>query len=245
MYSGIVDRSASYDLNLSPREAFQLQESFGDELRRLCSGRGGELPNSLWKEVGQAALARAKINTRHERSIVIAADAKIWKSSPADVLARLRVAQRDASVAGSAGYLVATDNISFTDMLRNRMVAFRMGATRMSGLQGNCTLPKQTVGATAYWLASEDTAITEGNQTFVQIPMVPRTVGAYTQISRLLQLQSAPDAQQLILSDLAQQVALAADLAVIAGTGTEQPTKYTTSARRAHSPERAWTRPRS
>jgi HK97 family phage major capsid protein len=108
-------------------------------------------------------------------------------------------------------------------MLRNRMVALAMGATRMSGLVGNVTIPKQTVGATAYWLASETTAITEGNQTFVQVPLTPNTVGAYTQISRLLQLQSSPDAEQLILSDLAKQVALAADLAVIAGTGTEQP----------------------
>jgi HK97 family phage major capsid protein len=135
--------------------------------------------------------------------------------------------KRDATVGGSGGYLVATDNVSFIELLRNRMVALQMGATRLSGLVGNVTIPKQTVGATAYWLATEDTAITEGNQTFVQVPLTPRTVGAYTQISRLLQLQSSPDAETLILSDLAKQVAIAADLAVIAGTGTEQPTGIT------------------
>jgi HK97 family phage major capsid protein/HK97 family phage prohead protease len=140
------------------------------------------------------------------------------------------VQQRDAQVAGTGQYLVATNNQSFIELLRNRMVAYQMGATRLSGLQGNVTVPKQTVGATAYWLASETTAVTEGNQTFAQMALTPRTVGAYTQISRLLQLQSSPDAETLILSDLAKQVAIAADLAVLYGSGTEQPTGITQTA---------------
>lgn len=139
----------------------------------------------------------------------------------------LDIQQRDALVSGTAAYLVATNNQSFVELLRNRMVAYKMGATRMAGLVGNVTIPKQTVGATAYWLASETTAITEGNQTFAQLALTPRTVGAYTQISRLLQLQSSPDAESLILNDLAKQVAIAADKAVISGTGTEQPTGIT------------------
>lgn len=140
------------------------------------------------------------------------------------------VQTRDANVAGTGQYLVATNNQSFIELLRNRMVAYQMGATRLSGLVGNVTIPKQTVGATAYWLASETTAITEGNQTFAQLALTPRTVGAYTQISRLLQLQSSPDAESLILSDLAKQVAIAADLATLYGTGTEQPTGITQTA---------------
>lgn len=136
------------------------------------------------------------------------------------------VQQRDLTVGtdSAGGYLRATSNQSFIELLRNRMVAFQMGATRLSGLVGNVTIPKQTAGATAYWLSTEATAITEGNQTFGQLALTPRTVGAYTEISRLLQLQSSPDAEQLIMSDLAKQVAIAADLAVLAGTGTEQPT---------------------
>ena len=86
------------------------------------------------------------------------------------------------------------------------------------------TVPRQTVGATAYWLSTETTSITEGNQTFAQVALTPRTVGAYTQISRLLQLQSSPDAEAIILTDIAKEVAIAADKAVLTGTGTEQPT---------------------
>jgi HK97 family phage major capsid protein/HK97 family phage prohead protease len=136
------------------------------------------------------------------------------------------VQQRDLTVGtdSAGGYLRATNNLSFIEILRNRMVAYRMGARRLSGLQGNVTIPKQTTAATAYWLSTEATAITEGNQVFGQLALTPRTVGAYTQVSRLLQLQSSPDVDSIIMSDLSQQVAIAADKAVLAGTGTEQPT---------------------
>lgn len=135
-----------------------------------------------------------------------------------------RQEKRDATAAGSGGYLVSTNNVGFIEVLRNRSVAFRMGVRRLSGLTGNVTIPKQTVAATAYWLANEGAAITEGNQTFVQIALTPKTVGAYTEVSRQLLLQSDPSAEAIVSNDLAAQVALAADLAVLNGGGTEQPT---------------------
>ena len=41
------------------------------------------------------------------------------------------------------------DNISFIELLRNRMVVRQMGALTLSGLVGNVTIPKQTAAATA------------------------------------------------------------------------------------------------
>ena len=137
------------------------------------------------------------------------------------------VNQRDLTVASASGggYLVGTENMSFIDVLRNRSVALRMGATPMPGLVGNVTIPKQTAGATAYWLSSEGTAITEGALTFGQLALTPKTVGAYVEVSRLLMMQSSPAAEGIVTSDLAQQVALAADLAVLHGSGSAgQPT---------------------
>jgi HK97 family phage major capsid protein/HK97 family phage prohead protease len=141
----------------------------------------------------------------------------------------LDVQQRDLTVGtnSAGGYLRATDNMSFIELLRNRMVAYTLGARRLSGLVGNVTIPKQTTAATAYWLANEGTSITEGNQVFGQLALTPRTVGAYTQVSRLLQLQSSPDVDGIVMGDLAKQIAIAADLATLAGTGTEQPTGIT------------------
>ena len=135
--------------------------------------------------------------------------------------------KRDLTVAtaGAGGFLVATDNVGFIDILRNRSVAFRMGVRRLSGLVGSVTVPRQSAAATAFWLANEATGITESQQTFVQMALSPKNVGAYTEISRQLLLQSSPGAEGIVTDDLAQIVALAADLAVLEGSGAAgQPT---------------------
>lgn len=147
---------------------------------------------------------------------------------PADVLKRgVKREQRDLTVAtaSAGGYLVETANMGFVDLLRNRSVAMNMGVTRLSGMSGNVSIPRQTAAGTAYWLANEATAITESQLTLGQIALTPKTVGAYTEVSRLLMLQSSPDAEGLVLSDLAQVVGLAADLAILQGSGASgQPT---------------------
>jgi HK97 family phage major capsid protein/HK97 family phage prohead protease len=139
----------------------------------------------------------------------------------------LGLSQRDLTVAtaGAGGFLVGTENMGFIEMLRNRSVAFRMGVRRLSGLQGSVTVPRQSAAATAVWLANEASTITESQQTFVQMALSPKNVGAYTEISRQLLLQSSPGAEGIVTDDLAQVVAIAADLAVLEGSGASgQPT---------------------
>lgn len=147
---------------------------------------------------------------------------------PFEVLEReVPIQKRDLTVAtaGAGGFLVSTDNMGFVEMLRNRSVAFRMGARRLSGLQGNVTIPRQSAAATAVWLANEASTVTESQQTFVQIALTPKTVGAYTEVSRLLLLQSSPAAEGIVTDDLAQVTAVAADLGVLNGSGASgQPT---------------------
>lgn len=130
--------------------------------------------------------------------------------------------KRDLTVASSpgGGYLVETSNQGFIDILRNRSVAMAMGARRLTGLQGNLTVPKQTAAATAYWLSSESSTITEGSLTLGQMALSPKTVGAYVEISRQLLLQSSPSAEQVTMTDLAAQLALAVDTAAINGSGS-------------------------
>lgn len=144
---------------------------------------------------------------------------------PFEVLMRkmpVRGDKRDLTVAssGGGGYLVATENMGFIDMLYNRSVAFNMGVRRLSGLTSSITIPRMSASGTAYWLASESTAATESQQTFQQVSMTPKTAAAYTEISRQLLLQSSPGAEGIVTDDLAQIVATAADLAVLNGAGS-------------------------
>lgn len=138
------------------------------------------------------------------------------------------VLRRDLNVttATAGGNLVATDLLagSFIDLLRNKSVAIRAGATSMNGLVGNIAIPKQTGAATSYWVA-ESGAPTESQQTLGQVTMTPKTVGAYTDFSRRLMLQSSIDVENMVRNDLALVIALAIDSAAFYGTGANnQPT---------------------
>jgi HK97 family phage major capsid protein/HK97 family phage prohead protease len=143
---------------------------------------------------------------------------------PAEILRAKRDLTVGTSTAG--GNLVATDLMadSFIELLRNKSVVQRAGATVMNGLVGNVAIPKQTGAATAYWVA-ESGAPTESQQTVGQVAMSPKTVGAYTDFSRRLILQSSLDVENMVRRDLAAVIALAIDAAALYGTGSSnQPT---------------------
>ena len=141
---------------------------------------------------------------------------------PIDVL------QRDLTqgTATAGGHLVATDLLSgsFIDMLRNKMQVISAGATMLNGLNGNVAIPRQTSGATAYWVA-ENGAITESQQAFDQVTLSPKTLGAMTEMSRRLLLQGSMDVEALVRNDLATTLALEIDRAALNGSGaSNQPT---------------------
>lgn len=117
------------------------------------------------------------------------------------------------------GFLVETVNMDFVTLLRNRSVCYRLGARPMSGLVGNVNIPKQTGAATGIWMSSETATLTESEQTFGQLPLTPHTVGAYTEVSRLLMLQSSPDVEGIVNADLAAVAALAVDKGGLQGSG--------------------------
>lgn len=119
------------------------------------------------------------------------------------------------------GYLVGTqvEGSQFIDMLRSKLSVAALGARLISGLRGNVSIPRQTGTATAHWLANENTPIGESSPTIDQVLISPKNVAALTQVSRQLTLQSSPDAESLIMNDLAQVVALAIDTAAITGDG--------------------------
>lgn len=131
--------------------------------------------------------------------------------------------QRDlsAGTASAGGYLVATDNMagSFIDLLRARARVAQLGAIMLPGLKGNVTIPKLSAAGTAYWLSTEATAITESQQTFGQLALTPKNVGAYTELSRQLLMQSNPSADMLVMNDLSKVIALAIDAAALNGSG--------------------------
>lgn len=150
------------------------------------------------------------------------ATAKVMGKASRGLFVPQEVQQRDLVVGTSTagGNLVATDLLtgSFIDILRHAMVIDRMGTRFLTGLVGQVAIPKQTGAATAYWVA-ENGAPTEGQQAFGQVTMTPKTVGAFTDISRRLLLQSSMDVEAMVQTDLATVLGLAIQQAAINGTG--------------------------
>lgn len=134
--------------------------------------------------------------------------------------------------AGAAGFLGSTGsgggsiaNILGTELielLRNKMVSYRMGARVLNDMTGGTfSLPKQTAASTSYWVA-EGTAPTASNQTTAQVTWTPKTVGAYVDITRRFILQTNLAAEAFAREDLARQIAIAMDYAGLNGSGAGQ-----------------------
>lgn len=127
----------------------------------------------------------------------------------------------NVTTAGEGGNLVATELLSgsFIDILRNRMVMADAGAQFLSGLVGDIAVPKQTGSATAYWVA-EGIAPTVSTQAIGQVALSPSTVGAFTDYTRKLLLQSSIGVEQFIRNDLASVLALELDRIGLHGSGS-------------------------
>lgn len=138
------------------------------------------------------------------------------------------VLKRDLNVgtAVDGGNLVSTDLLSgsFIESLENALALRQCGATMLTGLNGNIAIPRQTGGASHFWLA-ENGEPTESSATFDQIAMTPKTVGAFTEISRKLLLQSSISMEAFVQNELAMRLALAIDFAGINGSGTSNQPK--------------------
>ena len=143
-------------------------------------------------------------------------------------LASQRLMQRDLLVGTptAGGNLVATELMgsSFIDLLRNAMILDKLGVTWLRDLNGNIAIPNQTGAATTYWVA-ENGAVTESQQAVGQVTMTPKTVGAFTDYSRRLLLQSSLDVEAFVRTDLAMQIGQALQAAALNGSGaSNQPT---------------------
>lgn len=133
------------------------------------------------------------------------------------------VLKRDLTVGSSsaAGDLVFTEARpgSFIELLRNRLALASLGVQTLTGLVGPVAIPKQTGGATAYWVAEKGEP-SESNPTVGQVNLNAKTLGAYTEFSRRLMLQSSIDVETMVRNELATVMALEIDRAALYGTGT-------------------------
>ncbi|MEJ2790098.1 MULTISPECIES: phage major capsid protein [unclassified Pseudoxanthomonas] len=193
----------SADIGMSDKD--KRQYSLVRALHFLANPNDAAARNAAGFEI-ECSLAAAQKSGKASRGLIV----------PFDVLAR----DLTVGTATAGGHTVSTNLLSgsFIDMLRNAQVIAGMGAQYLTGLQGNIAIPRQTGGATYYWVA-ESGGVTESQQAFDQVTMSPKTIGAMTDISRKLLLQSSIDVEAFTQRDLATTLALGIQQAAINGSG--------------------------
>ena len=113
----------------------------------------------------------------------------------------------------------------FIDVLRNQSSVMQAGARILNGLSGDVVIPKKATASSVGWLAAEGDNVTESEFTTSSVTMVPRHVGANTDITRQLRQQSSMDVENLVRDDLTRAIALSIDLGALQGSGASgQPT---------------------
>lgn len=162
----------------------------------------------------EASAAAQRANGTEARGLMI----------PTDVLRTW--SKRDLNTTDDSA-LVAQDyrGGDFIDVLRNASSVMQAGATMLSGLKGNVTIPKKTAASSAGWISTEGGAASESEFSDGSVTMTPRTLGAFTDLTRLMMMQSSLDIEALVRDDLSRAIALAIDLGALQGSGSSgQPT---------------------
>lgn len=124
----------------------------------------------------------------------------------------------------NGAYLVPTETTGFIDALTAKMVLAQLGASYLTGLTGNLSIPKITAASTAAW-EGEVTANDETQPTVGYLGLSPKRLGAYAQISKQLIAQSSYSAENIARMDIERAIRLAVESAAISGaSGSTNPT---------------------
>ncbi len=121
------------------------------------------------------------------------------------------------NVYSGGGAFVETMIGGYDPVPRAASVAMAAGATFISGLRGNLTLPRQTGAETMAFLHETDT-ITPSDSSTGGLNLTPHRIAGASYVSEQLVIQS-PAASQMVLESLGIGYAKALDRGVLVGTG--------------------------
>lgn len=175
---------------------------------RPVDGLEGEVHAELVKRTGKNALGflmpystRAALNSPERRSRMSEAE------------------RRNLDSTQGAGAVPTILDKDWIELLRNKMVCKDAGMREIFDIEGRFAIPRQTGASTGYWVG-ESGAPTGTNQTLDQVVFTPKTLGAFTDISRrYFELANLSSPEEFVKEDLTAVLGRGVDLAAINGTG--------------------------
>lgn len=121
-----------------------------------------------------------------------------------------------ATVVGAGTEVVATDKLNILEPLRANLVLTAAGATYMSGLIGNVSIPAYS-GSNVNW-GEETSTATDGAGTFKEVKLEPKRLTAYLDISKQFLIQDSASAEEMLRNDIVRAIATKLEATVF---GTE------------------------
>ena len=105
-----------------------------------------------------------------------------------------------AQTAGAGMENIATEKLDILEPLRANMVMSQAGATYLTGLVGNISIPAYT-GSNVAW-AGETAAAANGAGDWSEIKLQPHRLTAYVDVSKEFLLQDSNDAEAMLRRDI-------------------------------------------
>jgi len=122
------------------------------------------------------------------------------------------------SALGGSSIQTSIEVALFADVLRAMTVAGKLGARVLPGLTDNVAIPRKTAATTAGWLTETGAASTTDIATD-NLTLTPRRIGAFTDVSKQLMIQSSLAMEQIVQKDLSDTIMLEMDRVALLGTG--------------------------
>jgi HK97 family phage major capsid protein len=212
------------ELNDKERRSYSFARAILDTARMA---EGERVPGSFEREIHEELVRKMpKGAERKDGSFLVPTFTSV--ESARAIMARQNGWPMDGQRAGlDSGTSTKGQELKFTvpgeflGLLRNKLALADAGITLLAGLEGPVAFPSQVGAATATWVAENPGSnVGESNLTLGQVALAPKSLQASTSYSRQLLAQSVIDVDALVRDDLARVMALALDLAGIAGTGS-------------------------
>jgi HK97 family phage major capsid protein len=210
-----INASGAQELSNKERGEYSIVRGINTALRGL---KGGSTENSLEIEVSDTI---AKRLGRETSGFFVPTNEPVFRLSGQELRARALV----TSSSGAGGATVATELVSFLDLLRPRLSLANLGAEFMGGCSSNFSLPKMTGDVGFNWVGENPgTDNTDTDPTFGQVAFSPLGATASTSWSRQLLIQSSIDIEAKVRNALLLRGAIGIETAALQGSGGTQPT---------------------
>lgn len=110
-----------------------------------------------------------------------------------------------ATITNQGEEAVAEDTLNILEPLRNRLVLTQAGATYMTGLVGNVSIPTYS-GTNVAW-KGEVAAAADGAGEFDEVELSPKRLTAYLDISKQFLIQDSASAEEMLKNDIVRALA--------------------------------------